>query len=73
VASRRDILQLQQNSPDLGVFADAILSAANWYQVDSKEIDKIFRDMIDEVVLGGVKPDDAIGNAADKVSLLMSR
>ena len=73
VASRRDILQIQQNSPNLGVFADAILSAANWYQVDSKEIDKIFRDMIDEVVLGGVKPDDAIGNAADKVSLLMSR
>ncbi len=73
VASRRDILQVQQNSPDLGVFADAILSAASWYQIDPKEIDKIFRDMIDEVVLGGQKPGDAVNNAADKVSLLMSQ
>lgn len=72
-ASRRDILILQQSSPELGPFVDAVLSAVNWYQADPKEIDKIFRDMIDEVVLGGAKPEEAVNNAADKISLLMSR
>lgn len=72
-ASRRDILSSQQNSPDIGPFVDAILSAVSWYQVDSKGIDKIFRDMIDEVVLGGAKPSEAVTRAADKVSILMAK
>ncbi|MCX6813060.1 MAG: extracellular solute-binding protein [Candidatus Azambacteria bacterium] len=72
-ASRRDVLSEEQASPDLGVFAESILSATNWYRVDPTTIDNIFKDMINFVVLGGVKPADAINDAAAKVSSLMRK
>jgi len=70
-ASRRDVLSEEQTSPDLGVFADSILSATNWYRVDPPAIDNIFKDMINSVVLGGVKSADAIDDAAAKITSLM--
>lgn len=72
-ASRRDVLSEQQASPDLGVFANSILSATNWYRVDPKAIDKIFQDMINAVVLGNTKPADAIDDAAARVTSLMRK
>ncbi|MCX6813941.1 MAG: extracellular solute-binding protein [Candidatus Azambacteria bacterium] len=72
-AARRDVLSEEQTSPDLGVFADSILSATNWYRVDPPAIDNIFKDMINSVVLGGVKPADAINDAAAKVTSLMRK
>jgi len=72
-ASRRDVLGEEQTSPDLGVFADAILSATNWYRVDPAAIDKIFQDMINSVVLGNAKPADALSDAAARVTSLMRK
>ena len=72
-ASRRDVLSEEQSSPDFGVFAENILSATNWYRVDPSAIDKIFKDMINAVVLGNAKPADAISDAADRVTSLMKK
>ncbi|MDO8743142.1 MAG: sugar ABC transporter substrate-binding protein, partial [Candidatus Azambacteria bacterium] len=69
-ASRRDIIAEEQSSPDLGVFAESILSATNWYRVDPPAIDKIFKDMINAVVLENNKPADAVSDAASRVSSL---
>ena len=70
-ASRRDIISEEEASPDLGVFAEAILSATNWYRLDPAQIEKIFKDMINVVILQGGKPSDAISDAANKVTFLM--
>lgn len=72
-ASRRDVLSEERALSDLGVFADSILSAINWYRVDPPAIDIIFRDMINSVVLGNAKLADAIDDAAAKVTLLMKK
>lgn len=72
-ASRRDVIAEEQTDTNLGVFAEEILSATNWYQIDSMEIDKIFKDMINAVVLGSESPADAIADAASKVTFLMRK
>ncbi|MBI4919870.1 extracellular solute-binding protein [Candidatus Azambacteria bacterium] len=72
-ASRRDVLSEEQSLPDIGIFAESILSAANWYQVDPPAIDGIFKSMINAVVSGGAKPADAIADAAARVSSLMRK
>lgn len=72
-AARRDVLSEELSSPDFGVFAEAVLSATNWYRVDPAEIEKIFKEMINSVVLSGAKPSEAISNAADRVTALMRK
>ncbi len=72
-AARRDIISEEKTSPDLGVFAESVLSATNWYQTDPAAIKDIFKDMINAVVLGGSKPADAVSDAAAKVSSLMRK
>lgn len=72
-AARRDVLAQQQSSPDFGVFAEAVLSATNWYRVDPIEIEKIFKEMINSVVLSGAKPSEAISDAAARVTSLMRK
>src|SRR3989344_3995824 len=72
-ASRRDVLAEEQAPPDLGVFAEAVLSATNWYRVDPAAVDKIFKDMINAVVLGNVKPAGALSDAEARVSSLMKQ
>ncbi len=72
-ASRRDVLAEEQSLPDLGVFANSILSATNWYRVDPAAIDNIFKDMINSVVLGNAKPTDAASEAAAKITSLMRK
>ena len=73
LAARRDVIAEEQTSPDLGVFADAILSATNWYRIDPIQIESIFKDMINAVVLNSEKPANAISDAATKVTFLMKK
>lgn len=70
-ASRRDLIDWQKYDPDLGVFAEQSLSARSWYQVDNLAIQKILTEMIESVVLGQAKPEEAITLAANRVTLLM--
>jgi len=69
--SRRDLIEWQRSSPDLGVFANQTLSARSWYQIDNVAIEKIFADMVESVVLGAETIDQALNKAADQVGILM--
>jgi len=70
-AARRDLIELQRNDPDLGVFAVQALSADSWFQSDNVAIEKIFGDMIDAVNFGSATVRDALGAAETKVNVLM--
>ncbi len=72
-ASRRDVISEEQTSADLGVFAEEMLSAASWYQVDPMAIENIFKNMINAIVLNSNKPADALRDAASKVTFLMRK
>lgn len=72
-AARRDLIELQKNDPDLGIFAKQALSARSWYQVDEVQIEGIFAGMIDDVNLGRQSVHDAIQSAEARVTGLMSR
>ncbi|MDO8443448.1 MAG: extracellular solute-binding protein [Candidatus Azambacteria bacterium] len=72
-AARRDVLNEEKSSPDLGVFAESVLSATNWYQTDPAAVENIFKDMLNAVVLRNTTPADAISDAAARVSSLMRK
>ena len=72
-SARRDIIDLQRNDPQLGVFAVQALSAKSWYQVDNNAVEQIFADMIDEVNLKKAKIRDALRAAESKINTLMSK
>lgn len=69
--ARRDLVAEQSVDPDLGVFADQVLSATSWYQIDSAAIETIFADMIDDINFNRASLRDAIRNAQTKITLLM--
>jgi multiple sugar transport system substrate-binding protein len=71
-AARHDLIDQQKTDPDLGVFAEQALTARSWFQVDNQAIETIFADMIDNVNLGRQSIQDALRQAEDKVSVLMS-
>lgn len=72
-SARRDIIDLQRNDPQLGVFAVQALSAKSWFQVDNNAIDHIFADMVDDVNLGRASVRSALRAAESKISVLMTK
>ncbi|OGM98300.1 MAG: hypothetical protein A2915_04270 [Candidatus Yanofskybacteria bacterium RIFCSPLOWO2_01_FULL_41_34] len=72
-SARRDLIELQRNDLDLGVFAIQALSARSWYQIDNIAIESIFADMIDDVNFGRMSVKDSINNAESRVNVLMQR
>ncbi len=72
-AARRDLIDFQKTDPDLGVFAKQSLTSRSWYQVDSGAIEKIFADMIEDVVFRRATAPEALRAAEDKVTVLMQR
>ena len=72
-AARRDLIELQRDDLDLGVFALQALSARSWFQVDSSAIETIFADMIEDVNFGRTNVREALQNAESRVNVLMSR
>ncbi|MFH1654578.1 MAG: extracellular solute-binding protein [Pseudomonadota bacterium] len=72
-AARRDLIELQRNDLDLGVFALQALSARSWFQIDNTAIETIFADMIDDVNYGRATIREALQNAEARVDVLMSR
>lgn len=69
-SSRRDLIELQIQDPKIGVFAHANLTAKSFYNPDQKRQDDIFSKMIDNVILRGMKPSEAINQAASQASSL---
>ena len=72
-SARRDVIDLQRNDPQLGVFAVQALSAKSWFQIDNNAIDQIFADMIDDVNLGRASVRAALRAAESKISVLMTK
>lgn len=71
--ARRDIIAVQQNDLDLGVFATQALSARSWFQIDNIAIETIFADMIDDVNFRRASVRDALQNAESRINVLMQR
>ncbi len=72
-SARRDLIELQRNDLDLGVFAVQALSAHSWYQIDNTAIETIFADMIDDVNFRRSSVKNALENAESRVNVLMQR
>lgn len=72
-SARRDLIELQRNDLDLGVFAVQALSARSWYQIDNTAIETIFADMIDDVNFGRASVKNSLENAESRVNVLMQR
>lgn len=71
--ARRDLIDFQRTDSDLGVFARQALTSRSWYQIDSSAIEKIFADMIEDVVFRRATATQAIRSAQDKVTVLMQQ
>ncbi|MEK7579787.1 MAG: extracellular solute-binding protein [Patescibacteria group bacterium] len=73
ITARRDLIDFQKTDPDLGIFAKQALTGRNWYQVDTQAIEKIFADMIEDVVFRRATIPEAIRTAEDRVTVLMQK
>jgi len=65
-ASRKDIITTQIADPELGIFAEGSLTAKTFYKPDAGKIETIFANMINDVVLRGATPEQAV-SSADKL------
>jgi len=72
-ASRRDLIDWQKDDEFLGIFSQQALTARSWYQVNNNDIETIFADMIESIVLGKDSAEKAIAKGAAQVSVLIKR
>ena len=73
VASRKDMLSTQVSDPVVGVYAENALSAKSVYKKDPDGYESVFTQMIDDVSLKGLTPDQAISNAAQQINLQLQK
>ncbi|MDE2312427.1 MAG: extracellular solute-binding protein [Patescibacteria group bacterium] len=69
-SSRRDLIALQAADPDIGVFANANLTAKSFYRPDQAKMDDIFGHVIDNVILNNVSEADALSQAQQQAAAL---
>lgn len=72
-SSRKDLIELQIQDPQIGVFAHANLTAKAFYKPDQEKIDSIFGKMIDNVILSGFSEEDALSQAQAQAATLINR
>lgn len=70
-SSRKDLIDLQIQDPEIGVFAHANLTAKSFYKPDQRRLDSIVGQMIDNVILKGFTADQALGQAVQQASTLV--
>ena len=70
-ASRKDLISQQLSSPEVGVFAEGALTARSFYKPDSARVETIFANMIDDVILRGKTPDQAVSEADQLLNQLL--
>lgn len=68
--ARIDLIEEQKQDPELGLFAQQSLWATSWYQPDANAVEKIFANMIEDVVLERATPGEALREAADQITRL---
>ena len=71
-SSRKDLIELQIQDPQIGVFAAANLTARSLYRPKQGKFDAVIGSMIDSVILKGVDLDSAVSNADQQLSTLVS-
>jgi multiple sugar transport system substrate-binding protein len=69
-AARKELIAEQINDPELGVFANANLTAKSFYKKDAAKVNKIITDMINSVVLRGVDIRQALSTANQQINLV---
>lgn len=72
-SSRLDLINLQVQDPDIGVFANANLTAKSFYKPDQVKMDDIFGQMIDDVILNGMPAQQALQQAEAKAATLVNQ
>jgi multiple sugar transport system substrate-binding protein len=72
-AARRDLIDKQKSDILLSSFAAGNLIAKSWAQPDNLGVEKVFDDLIDNVVLKGIKIHDAMRQAQNSVNVLMRK
>jgi multiple sugar transport system substrate-binding protein len=73
-AARRDIIEKQKSDVLLGPFAEGNLIAQSWpEQPDNLAVERIFDEMIDDVVLRNKSVRDSIEKAQNAVNVLMQK
>ncbi len=71
-SSRKDLIALQIQDPDIGVFANANLTSKSFYRPDQAKIDNIFGQTIDSVILGGVSTQQALSQAEAQAAAIVA-
>jgi multiple sugar transport system substrate-binding protein len=72
-SSRRDLIALQIPDLEIGVFANANLTAKSFYKPDEAKMNDILNKMIDAVILNNKSIDEALGQAENQASTLVRR
>jgi multiple sugar transport system substrate-binding protein len=69
-SSRKDLISLQIQNADVGVFANANLTSKSFYRPDQAQMDTIFGNLIDNVIRNGVSVSDALNQAEQQAAVL---
>lgn len=72
-ASRKDLLEVQQNNADLSVFAHSTASAKSYFRPFAQEMDKIFGASIDSVIFKNTDPKNAVAQAVRQAQAVIQR
>ncbi len=71
--ARRDLIEKQKKDEDLRIFAEQVLTARSWKRPDDVAVDKIFDEMINEVVIGKKTVGEAISSATIRINSLYAK
>ncbi len=72
-SSRKDLLASQTSDVELGVFAENAITARSVYKPDAAQFETIILKMIDDVILRGSTPDEAVSDAVSQVNYLLRK
>lgn len=69
-SSRKDLIALQIQDPDIGEFANANLTAKSFFKPDQEKMDGILGRMVDNVILNGVAPAQALSQGQQEAAAI---
>lgn len=74
-AAQRSLIDWQKANvgANLKVFADAVLTARNWYQPDSNRTEQYLADAINDVLLRNLSSTEALQRVKDKIEVLFKK
>lgn len=72
-SSRRDLIELQTQDLEIGVFAHANLTAKSFYKVDEQKFDALIGDVIENILFRGQKTSSALSKAQSQASSLVQQ